>query len=495
MIRIIYNVNPCDTNKYLLVNENGECEQYTTRTNQSLTSGGNYQNAYFINRTNLDPNSPDLVSFLNANSTTISVPQMPNQTHKLINENIQITFSDSAKFFFTSTNFQIENYSPKIVLSFDELIKIQKTTYNQLGKGFEWFVHLYKFNTLGAYFEIQINDLKNEILINYQDLCFKQRVKDENEIIEHESAISKSLIGENKIFYGVPGNGKSKFVDKLIKQEIQNDEERFTRVIFYPDFNYSDFIGQIVPSTDENGRIYYDFKPNSLVLILEKALLNPEKSFFLIIEEINRGNAQSIFGDFFQLLDRDKFGESIYQITNKMIQDYLEKSTKGKLVLRHITLPKNLFIYATMNTSDQNVFTLDTSFKRRWQFELVNNDINKCDYKNCFLPTNDNLTWGEFLNKINLKILGNQSTIGNFDDKQIGVFFVDQNSLIEDIQNPYNMNEKAKKFAYKILEYLWNDVFKLNRDIYFPNFQSLEEVVTYFIENGFGVRLSNLINE
>jgi len=493
MIRIIYNVNPCDTNKYVLVNDAWLSIQLTTKTNQSLTPGGNYQNAYFINRTILEPTNPELVDFLVNNSNTVLVPQMPNQTHKVIKDNIRISFSESAKSFFLATNFNIENYSPRIVLSFDEFIKIQKTTYNQLGQGFEWFVHLYKFNTLGAYFEIAINEEENSILIDYRDLCFNQLMHENDELIAQENTFN--FIGENKIFYGVPGNGKSKFVDNLVKQEIQNDDERFSRVIFYPDFSYSDFIGQIVPITNENEKISYDFKPYSFVLILEKALLNPNKSYFLIIEEINRGNAQSIFGDFFQLLDRDKFGVSIYEITNKMIQDYLRKKTNGKIDLNHIKLPRNLTIYATMNTSDQNVFTLDTSFKRRWQFELVNNDINRCDYQNWYLPTNEAVTWGDFLKKVNKKILGNQSTIGNFEDRQIGVFFVDEKSLIREIQHPIDRNIKAKRFAYKVLEYLWNDVFKLNRDSFFPNFQSLEEVIAYFLENGFSLRLSNLINE
>jgi len=132
------------------------------------------------------------------------------------------------------------------------------------------------------------------------------------------------------------------------------------RIIFHPDYTYSDFVGQILPRVNEDSSVSYEFTPGPFTNILKKAYLNPEKEYFLIIEEINRGNAPAIFGDIFQLLDRNKDGASEYEITNNDVANIIYGDKNHK-----VSIPSNMSILCTMNTSDQNVFTLDTAFQRR----------------------------------------------------------------------------------------------------------------------------------
>ena len=191
------------------------------------------------------------------------------------------------------------------------------------------------------------------------------------------------------IYYGVPGSGKSHKIDK-ITQSIS--EEQKIRVVFHPEYTNADFVGQILPVQTNEG-LEYPFKAGPFSKILKRALKNPDKEYYLIIEEINRGNASAVFGDLFQLLDRNSDGWSSYGIENLDInafirsedERYSEKNpprtkTVGNIEFDEntgIRLPPNLSLFATMNTSDQNVFTLDNAFQRRWEMELVQNIVDK----------------------------------------------------------------------------------------------------------------------
>jgi hypothetical protein len=143
-----------------------------------------------------------------------------------------------------------------------------------------------------------------------------------------------------------------------------------------------------------------------------------------------------------------------------------------------------------MNTSDQNVFQLDTSFKRRWEFKFVKNDILTCDYRDLFVP-GTSITWESFHKYINHKITTNQGEISSFDDKQIGPFFIGR-SLLSNTKNDNDII-KQELFSHKILEYLWNDVSKLSRDLWFGHinpappttFQKLIEI--YQQSDGFKI--------
>lgn len=281
----------------------------------------------------------------------------------------------------------------------------------------------------------------------------------------------------NLIIYGTPGCGKSWYV----KNELLKDYkiENVIRTTFYQDYTNTDFVGQIMPIV--NGEdVTYKFNPGPFTLALRRAVEAPNEPVALVIEELNRGNAPSIFGDIFQLLDREN-GKSEYQITNVNIQKYLSDNIPD-MEFNCIMLPANLSIIATMNTSDQNVFTLDTAFKRRWEFKKLKNKF-KADhpYKGLFVPGMENTTWEMFVDDIN-KFIEDSSDLQS-EDKQLGVFFVSEDLLCEDASNV--TDELKEKFAYKVLEYLWDDVAKFERDNWFnSNIKSLDKLVEEYVKSG-----------
>lgn len=293
--------------------------------------------------------------------------------------------------------------------------------------------------------------------------------------------------GKNILIYGVPGSGKS----WTIKNKYCNDISHMERVVFHPDYTYSDFIGQILPNVVD-GQITYKFVPGPFTLILKKAYENYNQKYYLVIEEINRGNAPAIFGDIFQLLDRKTeendddypIGTSEYEITNPEIAKVVYNDKEHK-----IRIPSNLSILATMNTSDQNVFTLDTAFQRRWSMELINNNFDNVDdkFKNTLI-LDTNVTWEKFCTEINNLIIEKNNLTLSSEDKRMGKYFVQ----IEDLKD-------ENRFAEKVLKYLWDDVFKFSREEIFNVDQlSLEFVINKFISssgmNRFDIFTDNVKN-
>ncbi len=301
--------------------------------------------------------------------------------------------------------------------------------------------------------------------------------------------------GYNKIYYGLPGCGKSYKVKKELEDK-KVDDSNIIRVTFHQDYSYSDFIGQIMPvvetikeKTSHKEEIIkevlkYKFQPGPFVNAIEKALGRTEENVYLIIEEINRGNAPAIFGDTFQLLDRvddegkGKLGESEFPITNNQVAKYLYKDDKKMYI------PSNLIILATMNTSDQNVFTLDTAFKRRWEFEEVTNSFETHEYKDYLIPFKDSkMTWEMFVEGINSEIVKNQNTHVAFEDKRIGAYFIQKKDLLDPAAElkEDELEKASKRFAYKMLEYLWNDVSKFRKELLFEKYDTLSELIEDFI--------------
>lgn len=261
---------------------------------------------------------------------------------------------------------------------------------------------------------------------------------------------------DNILLYGVPGCGKS----YTIKTEYCDDDDHMERAVFHPDYTYSDFVGQILPRVDE-GHIEYRFEPGPFTRILKKAVETPDESFYLVVEEINRGNAPAIFGDTFQLLDRDESGCSEYGVSNENISNYVYGDATTK-----IKIPGNLFVLATMNTSDQNVFTLDTAFKRRWTMRMIKNNIDACGYAGHQICA-WGITWGTFARAINQKIteLG-ENNLSN-EDNRLGAYFVREADLND-----------AERFGEKILMYLWNDAFKFDHDkVFKAEYRTLDELI------------------
>lgn len=324
--------------------------------------------------------------------------------------------------------------------------------------------------------------------------------------------------GCNVLLYGVPGSGKS----WTIEHEYCKPGSIVERLVFHPDYTYSDFIGQILPKVAEDGQVSYEFTPGPFTNILREAYNNPTKEYILIIEEINRGNAPAIFGEVFQLLDRkveirdiedDGFpiGTSEYGITNTNIA----KEMYGKDVKKEkVRIPSNLSIIGTMNTSDQNVFTLDTAFQRRWEMRLIENNFEQVDRKLADAKILDTgITWEVFCTQINKIIVGNNARMTSAEDKRLGAYFIHLKDLIYD-SNMGNLSngeydalrkkeqdktisdaekdrlaeirvamKQNRKFPEKVIKYLWDDAFKFNREIVFETsrYQSLEQVIRTFM--------------
>lgn len=292
--------------------------------------------------------------------------------------------------------------------------------------------------------------------------------------------------GYNRIYYGVPGSGKSYEINKILKKDHADNKERSVRTVFYPEYSYSDFVGQIVPVVvkKESGKgndITYQFMPGPFTRALQLANAHPDKFCYLVIEEINRGNAAAILGDVFQLLDRldaeeedvtsgkKKVGESRYFITN----DNIAEAVYGDKT-REVTIPANLVILASMNTSDQNVFTLDNAFQRRWEMELIPNNFNgSSKHLDQFVP-GSRVPWKSFATVVNECISKSQDNFISSEDKRLGVYFAKGNDLKE-----------APRFAEKVLRYLWEDAMKMKRKGFFKDgLLNFEDVAGKFTNGG-----------
>lgn len=338
--------------------------------------------------------------------------------------------------------------------------------------------------------------------------------QDEKEEIDLE-AIRLST-GENVLLYGVPGSGKS----WTIEHEYCKPGSVIERLVFHPDYTYSDFIGQILPAVAEDGQVSYKFTPGPFTNILRESYHNPGTEYILIIEEINRGNAPAIFGEVFQLLDRkveildiddDGFpvGTSEYGITNMNIAEEMYGKDRKTEKVR---IPSNLSIIGTMNTSDQNVFTLDTAFQRRWDMRLIENDFANVDSTLADAEILDTtVTWRNFCVEINKIVVGNSARMTSAEDKRLGAYFVHLrdlkfNDAMGDLKEYDALRKKEskgtltpeektqiavirdamrqnRKFPEKVIKYLWDDAFKFNREVIFEvtEYQSLEQVIRAFM--------------
>lgn len=259
--------------------------------------------------------------------------------------------------------------------------------------------------------------------------------------------------GYNVIYYGAPGTGKSFKVNEKIKEIYPNFEKEEAEFVFrttlHPEFSYHDFIGQIMPVINEE-KIEYDFVEGIFTKALDKALELEvsNKPVYLVLEELSRANVAAVFGDLFQLLDRNE-GKSEYTITNALIAKYIYKDNK----YTKIYIPKNLMILGTVNTNDQNVFIMDTAFKRRFEWEYVStkpvsDDKTHLILNNPKIKIGDNIqiNWSDFYSKLNSYIT-KEMKLG--EDKQIGQFFIKFSEV------PERNQEKIKN---KLLQYLWDDV-------------------------------------
>lgn len=316
-------------------------------------------------------------------------------------------------------------------------------------------------------------------------LCAKEIFSNEAKKVKLPSNLTLQ-----QIYYGAPGTGKSKAIKDL------TFGESVIRTTFHPDSDYASFVGTYKPITEEvdlrdcygkkvidddtkevvkEERIAYKFIPQAFLEAYVEAWkkLGSSKKQYLIIEEINRGNCAQIFGDLFQLLDRNEYGFSDYPIVaDKDMQKYLEKEFAGweitnkdeinqlygeanmvNLIMKgeRLVLPSNLYIWATMNTSDQSLFPIDSAFKRRWDWKYVpireGRDKETNAPLNWYINTGDKqYKWWSFISKVN-ELIG---SLTNSEDKKLGYFFCKAKDGEID----------ADLFVSKVIFYLWNDVFK-----------------------------------
>ena len=302
---------------------------------------------------------------------------------------------------------------------------------------------------------------------------------------------SSSNLSRNIIYFGAPGTGKSYNLDKDKDDKLEVSENNYERVTFHPDYSYANFVGTYKPvpkvdSKSQEDSISYEYVPGPFMRSLVKSYKNPQKPFLLIIEEINRSNVSAVFGEVFQLLDRDKDNKSMYPIeTSKDMRDYLIKEKeKGNLRedfdVSRIRIPSNMFIWATMNSADQGVFPMDTAFKRRWDFKYF--DINQDDYKIEHIKVNLNgreISWNKLRKEINDVLLGYKIN----EDKLIGPFFAFNEYLEVKEFEQIPVDEFAETFKEifknKIIMYLFEDAARAKRNELFEGARDGDKNVIY----------------
>ena len=332
------------------------------------------------------------------------------------------------------------------------------------------------------------------LLPNYKELLKSKNNMTKKEFFELFDGV-KTPFDPNaplqKIFYGAPGTGKSNEIKRLTGDGTFSKNYTF-RTTFHPDFDYSTFVGAYKPIWDEEkGKIVYDFRPQTFLKAYVAAWTHRSENVALVIEEINRGNCAQIFGDIFQLLDRENDGLSKYPIESDIdMKGFLSSAFSGDIeepwagniseddkdrineyYSKHyddafakiksgeiLSLPKNLSILASMNTSDQSLFPMDSAFKRRWEWQYMPIKNENKNWKIQLDKDYENIDWWDFLQRINNVI----SVLTTSEDKQLGYFFCQPNEFVSLEHAPDAEPDliSAKRFVDKVIFYLWNDVFK-----------------------------------
>ncbi|MGL5715692.1 AAA family ATPase [Cetobacterium sp.] len=336
----------------------------------------------------------------------------------------------------------------------------------------------------------------SNFLCNYEDksIVFPTLKK---EIIKN---LDKTL-SYQKIVYGAPGTGKSYNLQKEVEKNFEKDSLK--RVTFYDGYTYGQFIGAYKPVMYEkdNGEkeIGYKFVVGPLLEQILNAYKYPEKDFILIIEEINRAKVDRVFGDVFQLLDRNSEGDSEYPISLTQEQDnYFKENLDSERYLDTISkkeglfLPNNLYIWATMNSADQGVYPMDTAFKRRWDFEYISLNKNRREEELFIKIYKKIYSWNDYRETLN-DVLGEQ---GITEDRLISPYFLKETDFDE------NKILKNSSYVNKFLMYVFDDILKHNNRLkealfieknFYKIFEQIEDKQIYSID--FLNRLNEKITE
>lgn len=312
------------------------------------------------------------------------------------------------------------------------------------------------------------------------------------------------------IYYGAPGTGKSYKVRHILETEYPDKEQRdlhCKRIIFHPTYRYEDFVGAIKPLISLDRPLDYVYSAGPFAALLKEAFSHPAEKYYLVIEEINRGNAPAIFGDLFQLLDRQENGKSQYAVQNVDVSTFFSRDPGLKKLFEEgmIWLPANFNILSTMNTADENIFVLDSAFKRRFKLEYVKIDLDNVpepwareydtfagsmpltamfagtpleDYAQSLRQAGRlKRNWPTFAGMVNQLIdILNRETMAKGrpelaripENKKLGPFFVSE----EELRNQEN-------FINKVIFYLKQDVFTYS-DRYMPD--SYEDIYLKYLD-------------
>lgn len=312
----------------------------------------------------------------------------------------------------------------------------------------------------------------------------------------YESSIDSNKLVEDfrqYIYFGAPGTGKS----YQLKQDSKMfPEQNIERVTFHPNMTYGQFVGTFKPFPyffKGEERITYKYIPGVLMKMLVNALKNPLQPFLLIIEELNRANVSAVFGDIFQLLDRNADNTSEYPISiNEDIRMYLEGH---KEILEQLNqglyFPKNFYIWTTMNSADQGVMPLDTAFKRRWEQkyfgvdQAFNENSKDFDKYAEIILYNGTIKWNDLRLFINSQLIKLKVP----EDKLLGPYFISKNILeVADHETCEEANNRlTKSFKNKVLNYIFEDAGKSRRNQLFnlkPEKMMYSELLNEFDERG-----------
>lgn len=303
----------------------------------------------------------------------------------------------------------------------------------------------------------------------------------------------------NRIVFGAPGTGKSFGLKNDCHKLMMDTVGTYERVTFHPDYSYSRFVGTYKPVMDmDEKNIRYDFVPGPFMRVYVDALKSGRteapQPHLLLIEEINRAKVAAVFGDVFQLLDRDDDGVSEYEIqASEDVRRYLASKLGGSPDnYRKIRIPNNMFIWATMNSADQGVFPMDTAFKRRWNFEYLG--INENEEKIAAIGniklarTDEVINWNTLRKAINAKMSSDEFRIN--EDKLIGPFFLSKKIIMSDESGMIvNQDRFVKAFKSKVIMYLYEDAVKQKKHNFFDGCDSSKysSVCDAFDEKGIGI--------